>query len=287
MRILIIGGDSRLSKTLLPMLKTNNFSVLKTSRKYSNKETLFLDFENIDDFLIPENLDFAIIVGGVTDYNACEDNYKYAHKVNCINIPLLIKKFLKSNINVLFISTNTVFMKNYSHPKENEIRNPGFPYASLKSITEKQIIMLSQELSKENRLSILRLTKNVSLDTSPFDNWLDKIKNNENFNAFNDLFFAPITFEKSSEAIIKIIKKAAPGIFHISGKKDISYSDFGKGLLQYLKKDQNLCIPINSSDINVKLRYNHFYTSLNMEYTSSILDINYVNLEEIYEIFKK
>ena len=178
-------------------------------------------------------------------------------------------------------------MKNYSHPKENEIRNPGFPYASLKSITEKQIIMLSQELSKENRLSILRLTKNVSLDTSPFDNWLDKIKNNENFNAFNDLYFAPITFEKSSEAIIKIIEKGVSGIFHISGKKDISYSDFGKGLLQYLKKDQNLCTPIKSCDINVKLRYNHFYTSLNMKYTSSILDINYVNLEEIYEIFKK
>ena len=279
MKILIVGGDSRLSKTLLPMLKINNYSVLKTSRKYTDNETLYLDFDNIDNFIIPENINFAIIVGGVTDYNTCEDNYEYSHKINCVNIPLLIKKFLKSNINVLFISTNTVFMKNYSHPRENEIRNPGFPYATLKSMTEKQIIMISKELSKENKLSILRLTKNVSLDTSPFDQWLNKITNNE--------YFAPITFEKSSEAIIKVIKSKSPGIFHLSGIKDISYSEFGKGLLKYLKKDEKLCIPINSKDISVKLRYNHFYTSLNMKYTSSILGINYVNLEEIYDIFKK
>ncbi len=287
MKILVVGGDSRLSKTLLPILKINNYSVVKTSRKFSNKETLFLDFENIDEFKFPEDLDFAIVVGGVTDYNTCEDNYEYAYKINCVNIPQLIKKLLKSNVNVIFISTNTVFMKNYSHPKENEERNPGFPYATLKSITEEKIIKFSKDLSKENKLSILRLTKNVSLDTSPFDQWLNKINNNESFNAFNNLFFAPITFEKSSEAIINIIKNTATGIFHISGERDISYSEFGKGLLKYLKKDQNLCIPINSKDINVQLRYNHFYTSLSMKHTSSILDINYVSLDDIYYIFKK
>lgn len=287
MSILIVGGDSKLSKILYPLLKSKKKNVFKTSRKYSNYDSLFLDFKNIDNFEIPETIDTAIIVGGVTAYNECEDNYEYAYNINCLNLPSLIEKFLKKNIFVLYISTNTVFMKNYSYPSEYSEKNPGFPYAKLKSISEDKIINISKALSKEKNLSILRLTKNVSLDTSPFDEWFNKIQKNEKFNAFNNLYFAPITFEKSSEAIIKIIEKKAPGIFHLSGEKDISYSDFAFELLKYLNKDTNLCSEINSNNLGIKLRYNHYYTSLNMSHSSSILNIEYVKLNDIYKIFTK
>ena len=287
MSILIVGGDSRLSETLYPMLKSRKYSVFKTSRRINNHKNLFLDFNKIDNFDPPKNIEYAVIIGGVTSYDTCEDNYDYAHKINCINIPELIRKFLANNIYVIYISTNTVFMKSYSHPNENEVHNPGSPYAILKSKTEEAIIKISQKYQKENKLSILRLTKNVSLDTSPFNQWYKNIYENKPFNAFNDLYFCPISFDQSSEAIIKIIEKKAIGIFHISGENDLSYSQFGKGLLKFFNKDEKLCIPINSKDIGVKLRYNHFYTSLNMKYTSSILGINYVPIEEIYKIFER
>ena len=287
MSILIVGGDSNLSKTLYPLIKRTKKKVLKTSRQYSNNETLFLDFENIDYFEIPETIDTAIIVGGVTAYNEIENNYEYAYNINCLNLPSLIEKFLKKNIFVIYISSNLVFMKNYSHPSEYSKKNPYFHYAKLKSISEDKIINISKKIYKENNLSILRLTKNVSIHLHPFDEWFNKIEKNEKFNAFNNLFFAPITFEKSSEAIIKIIEKKASGIFHLSGEKDISYSDFALGLLEYLNKDPNLCSETNSNNLGIKLIYNHYYTSLNMAHTYPILNISYVKLNEIYKIFKK
>ena len=63
--------------------------------------------------------------------------------------------------------------------------------------------------------------------------------------------------------------KKLPGIFHLSGEKDISYSDFALKLVNYLNLDENFVSVIKSEDIGVKLIYNHHITALNMDITSS------------------
>ena len=285
MTILIIGGDSRLSQYLEPALLNNKFHTIKTSRK-NTKNSIHLNFSEIDKFIIPNHITHAIIVGGVTSYDDCENNYNYAYKINCINIPKLISKFLKKNIFIIYISTNTVF-KYDSLPNETDHPNPGFPYAKLKFITENKINEIALNENKKNMLSILRLTKNVCENTSPFNDWIKNINNNIRFNVFRDLYFAPIKFYDSSNTIIKIIQQNAHGTFHLSGEKDISYSSFALEFLDYLNIDKNLCKEINSVDIGIKLRYNHNITSLSMKKTTNRLNINYIKLADIYKYLSK
>ena len=285
MKILIVGGDSRLSKYIEDDLIKKKYNYCKTSRR-NTKNSIFLDFEKIENFIIPKNITHAIIVGGVTSYDDCDNKYEYAYNINCIKIPKLVNMLLTNNIFTIFISTNTVF-KYDTLPNEDDNPSPAFSYAKLKYISEKKITLISEQQKKINKLSIIRLTKNVCENTSPFNDWIKHINNNHTFNAFNDLYFAPITFNNSSKAVLKIIDTNLSGIFHLSGEKDVSYSEFGKGFLEYLNINNQLCIRINSKELGVQLRYNHNVTALSMKYTSKKLNLHPIKLEEIYKYLSK
>ncbi len=285
MNILIIGGDSKLSRYLESNLIIDNISFLKTSRRIDSR-SLFLNFENIEDFSIPKNLTHAIIVGGVTSYDDCDANYEYAYNINCINIPKLIEKLLKKNIFVVYISTNTVFKYDYL-PNENDRPNPAFPYANLKLISEKKIHEIASQTKAIKKLAIIRLTKNVCENTPPFNNWIKLINNNEKFTAFKDLYFAPITFHDSSKTIIKIIINNNYGIFHLSGERDMSYYEFGLGFTKHLNEKNNLCDGVFSHQICVKLKYNHPVTALGMNLTSEKLKIKPINVINVYNYLSK
>ena len=133
----------------------------------------------------------------------------------------------------------------------------------------------------------MRLTKNVSNETSPFDDWIKKINKNKPITALKDLYFSPITFEDSSKMLINLIKKRKPGIYHLSGENDISYSDFAFKFIQYLNKDNNLVISKNSKQLGINLVYNHHLTSLSMKYTSNKLNLHPISLQEIFNYLSK
>ena len=284
MTTLVVGGDSRLSKILIPQLKKRNIDVFRTTRRrIDTNDQILLNFDDITRFTTPKKIDSAVIVGGVTDYSTCESNYAYAHFINCIQIPTLIGKLLNDGIYVCFISTNTVFSSTASIPKEFELHNPSFAYASLKSIAEHSILTQAFRFNKSKLLSILRLTKNVSYSTSPFDTWVDALSNGEEITAFNDLFFAPILFSHSVDAIYNIISSKLPGMFHLSGITDISYADFAKGLIHAAKLNSNLVKTVSSRDVGVSLIYSNSITCLDMEYTTEKLGLNPIHVKDVYK----
>ena len=279
-KVLIVGGDSRLAKVLKSKLK-DDYNVYETTRRIKKtKKSFFLNFENIKNFKTNIFFDFVLIVGGVTDYKICNDNYKYAYKVNCVNIPEIAKYFLKKKSFIVFVSTNTVFKYKKKIPDEDDLPNPGFNYAKLKLITEKKIRNIAKKYRLLNRFSILRLTKNVDKKTSPFDVWIKSFKKDKRINAFDDLYFSPILFEDSASVIMKIIKKKLGGIFHLSGEKDLNYYSFAKALEKKFRK-KKIVFRVNSKDIGVKLIYNHFITSLNMKKTSKQLNHKPVKVKSI------
>ena len=283
MKCLIIGGDSKLSQKLIPLLRANNIEYYSTSRrKKKSKKSIFLDLESIDNFLIPKNTTSALIIGGITNYDICKNNYEYAYNINCIQIPKLFSRLIKKNIFTVFVSTNTVFKFKKKIPNEKNIPNPSFEYSKLKRITEQKLIEISKKNDKKKYLSILRLTKNVSVDTSPFGTWIKNINENKPITALKDLYFSPITFEDSSKILIHLIQKKKSGIFHLSGEKDISYSEFSLKFLNFLNKDSNFVNSKNSKQLGLNLVYNHNVTALSMRYTSNKINFYPIQLEKIF-----
>ena len=278
-KILLIGGDSRLAKVFFNKYKSNKtFKIQKTTRRPQKKNFIFLNLNDISKFNNYNGYDTVVIIGGVVDYYECEKNYRYAKKVNCSNIPALAKKFLTNGSHVIFISTNTVFKSNKTIPDEKSKTCPGFKYAKMKDIAEKKLLKLK---NKYNKITILRLTKNLDKNTSPVNKWISDLKKNKKITAFKDLYFSPILYENSSEAIYKIIKNNYYGIFHLSGIEDISYCNFAKQLIKRLGKKNELLNCLNSHDLKIKLVYNHKITALKMKYTKKKLKLKPIELKKI------
>lgn len=287
---LIIGGDSRLGKVLCSYLRHEKDAdkVFKTTRRQITltPDQIYLNLPDIENFQIPEDIDAVAFIGGVTSYDECNRNPDYAYKVNCSAIPELAERFLSLGIYVCFISTNTVFKCDFV-PREDTPVCPGFRYAKLKAITEAKLQETAERLGKIKNLSILRLTKNISIDTSPFGSWLEAIRDNKPIQAFNDLYFAPIRFVDSAMAIQMLLKTHQNGIFHLSGERDVSYYEFAVGLCEHLGIDSSLILDTKSTDLGVKLAYNHPITALDMSYTHQALGLSPIPLTTIYSHLQK
>ena len=278
-KILLVGGDSRLAKIFFKKYKYNkNFKIFRTTRRLNKKNFIFLNFSDISKYHHYKGFSTVIIIGGVVDYNECENNFNYAKKVNCSNIPILAKNFLARGSHIIYISTNTVFKSKKKIPDEKSKTCPGFKYAKMKDLAEKKLLKLKKKYKK---LTILRLTKNLDRNTSPINKWINDLKKNREITAFKDLYFAPILYEHSSEIVYRIMRNNYYGIFHLSGIKDISYCDFASQLIKKLRKKKKLLNCVNSSDLNIKLVYNHKITALNMKYTEKKLKVRPVELKKV------
>lgn len=282
-KILLIGIDSRLSRVFY--FKYNKiFNIYGTSRKKNSKKIFFLDLKNINNFNLFLNFHYVIFISGITDYNSCENNYLTAKKVNCVNIPKLVLRFLKKGSHIIFISSNTVFKCKKKLPNEKDKTNPGFNYAKLKDMAEKKIMSYKKYI---NKISIVRLTKNIDIYSQPFSGWINSIKARENFTALKDLYFSPVLYKNSAELIFKIVSKNLSGIYHMSGAKDISYYNFIKKFLLFIRLKKNLVKGLNSRQSKIKLIYNHPVTALSMQYTTLRTGLKPINLDEIFKYFYK
>jgi dTDP-4-dehydrorhamnose reductase len=284
MTILVVGGDSRLAREFVASVV--DVDIISTTRRHDVYDKIFLDLSDIESFIIPNEIKSAVVVGGVTSYNECVDNYSYAYHVNCVSIPNLIKKLLLKGIHTCFVSTNTVFKYRSRVPTERDTPNPSFAYAEMKYETELKSRQIAKNLNMESLLSILRMTKNISNDTKPFDMWINNFKEMKEITAFTDLYFSPIRFLDAVNMIQVIIKNRLHGIFHLSGERDISYSDFAINLAEYLGIGEEIIRPVKSSDVGVNLVYNHNITALSMRYTTIDTGLKEIQLIDVYKYIK-
>ena len=285
MSILIVGGDSQLAQKFVKLEKGEAVLTTRDHDRSKKDNYIYLDLLFVNNFEIPNGVDKAIIMGGVTKYDYCINDYDYAYNINCISIPKLIQKLLKNDILTCFVSSNTVFQSQDNVSNEKDTPNPGFEYAAMKYKTESEIVKISSDLNKQHLLSIFRMTKNIDCSTKPFDQWISDIRSGKEITAFKDLFFSPIRFQDSVIAISKIVNNRLSGIYHMSGEKDISYSDFATKLLNYLGK-KNKVNAIFSTDIGVNLVYSHHVTSLSMKYSREDLAVGEVELSKIFSYFR-
>lgn len=289
MAILVVGGDSRLSRELIPRLVLKGNTVYATTRRsgrvsLAGERSVFLDLADIGSFTIPPEVEQMVVVGGVVDYGECTNQPGYACRVNCENIPALAGRLLERGGYVCFISTNTVFKFKEGLPDENSVRCPGFSYAQIKAQAEERLETLADRLNARNRLGILRLTKNVGRDTSPFGEWLKRLSAREVIRPFSDLYFAPVRFSDSAYAIEKVLERAAGGVFHLSGERDIDYAEFARGLCRHLGLPETLILGMRSTEAGVKLTYNHPITALGMLITEKVLGLKPVPLRQVYDL---
>ena len=177
-----------------------------------------------------------------------------------------------------------VFGKKSINRNEFSLPHPNIEYGKIKYFCEKEISSIAVKLNKTKKLSILRLTKNISPDTSPFSNWIMAYKKSEIIYPFEDLFFSPVNFESSAKCIKEILNREESGIFHFSGEEDINYFQFAQELNKELINKNKRSLRIISSlshERGVKVEDIGEITKLNMNYTTEKIKIRPISIDYI------
>ena len=173
---------------------------------------------------------------------------------------------IRGGTHVVFISTNTVLgdLKDRSEYAEYK---PRLNYSKQKAEVEKELLAMKKF---QNQITIVRLTKHISKDTSPFGEWIEKLSQGKKIKAFSDLICAPITFRRSATAIIRLIERieVPAGIFHISGESDINYVELAKLVATSLGKDKSLVEATTSAEEGINLLLKPKVTMLDMKATN-------------------
>ena len=288
MSTLVIGGNSRLGKVLVEQFTHNGTSFLATSRRNNppGSREAHLDFTDCDNWQVPPDISAAVIIAGLTNFASCENDPALAHQVNCVAIPSLARRLLEKGIFTCFISTNTVF-KADSPQVEDAPVCPGMLYAQQKAEAEAAIRKHALELQATHLSAVLRITKNVSLDTSPFGDWLAILRTGGVITAFSDLFFAPVLFANSAHAITQVLTHRQPGIFHLSGEADISYAEFARTLVNELAPDRCQVAAKTSQESGARLLYAHPVTALRLTHLSRNIGLSPVPLTTIVDFFRE
>lgn len=221
---LIIGGDSIIGKALSAFWKEKDIPYCASTRRKEqvNNNRPYIDLATLS---WPElqigQYDAVVFCAALTKLADCE---KYPETTKVINVDAtvaLAKIMALRGSYLLFLSTNQVFDGTKPHRKVSDHVCPINEYG-------RQKVDAEQLIRQEPCSAVLRLSKVIYPDLPLLRQWESRLQAGQSIEAFTDMYLAPISIEKVVKRIDYLVHNRETGIFHLSGKKDVSYYSFAK-----------------------------------------------------------
>ncbi len=236
---LIVGGDSKIGLSLQTAWKKQGIEFAATTRRTESNggASLILDLENsLDDFqLIKCNA--VILCAGITANSECENNNSFSRYINVTQTLDLARRFADKGCYVLLLSTSQVFDGVTPFPKSTDGVCPVTEYGKQKSEAEAGVLEFATG-------AVLRLTK-VESELNPLvADWKVKAKSNKKFEAFSDVYIAPVNMCDVIQMITALTSREATGIHHLGGDEELSYYEYARNLLAQWNCEDQLVVPV-------------------------------------------
>lgn len=269
--IIVVGTDGLIGKFLEEEVKRDPFlRVITTTRRNSKKfvnSILHLDLkENLKKWKLPK-CNTIVICAAIARMQDCYLNHASSERVNIKAANFLAEYFVSRKTHIIFLSTNQVFDGIKSRHKTNSQKSPKSIYGSQKTKAENNLISRCC-----GSLSLIRLTKVLSISMNLIDSWSSDLYQDKTISAFDDMYLSPVSLGDTAESIIYCIKNKRFGLFQLSGQNDINYFDFAKKISTFLNKNKNLILK-NYVDKNRLSELQPLHTSLDT--VSSVKDLNF------------
>ncbi|MCL1814837.1 MAG: sugar nucleotide-binding protein [Treponema sp.] len=235
---------------------------------YFNHKTetanLYLDITKHDilqDVLSQFDDSIVILLSASKDVKKCEESYEFAYQINTQPVQSIIEIIEKNRLDIKFIffSSDYVFEGTTGYYSVDSSLNPKTNYGRTKAAAE--------GLLKSSKIDfrIVR-TSAVMGYGSPFFTWLtNAIKEGEDIELFDNVFFTPTPINFLSEIIMNVIADyndsplSVPSILHIVGECRLSRFEFAQSIASILQKNGHL-LPIEKN-----LSIDTFQHDLSME----------------------
>ena len=240
--ILIIGINSQIGSLLFQTLKDKNINVFGTTR---NKEQLssnilFFDLSNPKFSIDFSKFDSVVICAGL-GIKKCASNPKESEQINVKNTIQLIDHCSKYKCFIVFLSSIKVFIGSEQFYDVDAKQTPDSNYARYK-------VAVEEYLKKINiSACVLRITK-VITDKTDFIGWWDKELNEcKEIIVYTNHFLSPVPTKDVVDAIVLLVNKKSPGLFHIGSNETISYYEYAKKIFANNDKALSLLKPLTDT----------------------------------------
>jgi len=278
----VVGANSLVGGALIKVLQSRGYETYGTTRRADqvSKNMLFLDFADPESYRLPVKASHAVIVAAATNYERCETD-PLARKINTELSPQLIESLLSQGVFITFISTNSVFGGDRPWPNEDDSHDARIAYAIQKHEAEERAKAAAESLNALDRFSVVRLTKILSLETSPLPFWFRSWKEGKAVEPFADLIFAPMSLDFVGQALAEIAVKNVPGNLHLSGAENVNYVELAKAFASALGVDSSMIVPSSATAKGIHIAFKPVYSGLGMQRTTQLTGIHPQPLERV------
>lgn len=270
-KILILGSNGLLSVNLKHRFKNDNNNIKYAGSKNYDFKFLVLQ-DNLDNILNKNYFDIILNCIGNANIDDCELNNHMANKLN-IEFPKLIvdtlKKF-KRKTRVIHISTDH-FYDNLILSNENNIKINNY-YTKSKLEGEKILMQIDSTIIRTNFIG-----KSFHKNKITLTDWFyNNIKNNIKFEAFEDIYFNPLSFTSLTSILEYLFEKSINGVYNVGSVGKLSKYDLAIRINKLFNK-RNLIIRSKSDNVfkvnrskNMLMDCGHFEN--NYSYSLPLID---------------
>jgi len=266
---LVLGGDGLLGRYIVEYLTASGKTVLSTTRCTSDvgDNRCYLDLSaapaSYPDF---DSIQHVFLCAGVTSMIECEKKSASTRKINVDGVLAVSEKLVSQGARLYFLSSNTVF-NGMSVIDESSTPSPTTEYGRQKAEAETALLKMSN-------VSVIRLSKVLSATSGMASDFIRKLKNGDEVDAFNDVRLSPISLKYVCESLLRIAEIGATGIFHLSGDTELTYTELAGQLASRLNIPQCRIRPVSSLSKGVEVLYKPIHPALRMERTHQLLGIS-------------
>jgi dTDP-4-dehydrorhamnose reductase len=180
------------------------------------------------------------------------------------NTALLAETLVAAGCFVIFLSTNAVFDGEIPRRRTCDPVSPRTEYGRQKAESERRILELGDSAC------VLRITKVFPRNPPLFMGWKSRLRQGQPIHPFHDLTCAPLELDILIRVLMSLSELRYPGIWQLSGDRDISYGEIANHIASSIHADPNLVQ-------SVSIRSSPFYQEHVPCYTS--LDCSRLNAE--------
>ena len=250
--VLVIGSGF-LGGNIVNEFRNNEIKVIGTNYNKNSSDEIHFDITNMDSIVsCVKKYSPQVIINCAANVNVdkLENNEKLAFSINAYGAESIARVCKNNKIRLLHISSDAVFDGKKGMYVEEDVTNPVNIYAKSKMLGEK---LISKNL--ENYVIIRTNFYGFHKQDKFLFNWiLSKLKNNERFPGFNDVFFNPLEVTNLSKMIYELSEKNFCGILHLSSDEIFSKFEFATKISEFFGFDSNLIRKgsIDDLDLNAK-----------------------------------
>jgi dTDP-4-dehydrorhamnose reductase len=243
---LLIGGDSELGVACYRRLRQSGQAVQATTRRrgeVSPERPFFNALHPLEDWKLPPDVDAACVFLAVARLRDCAADPVGSAEVNIAQTVRFIDKLTANGTYVLFLSSNQVFDGETANVSADASMCPVSEYGRQKAATEAAI---RERIAQGAPLGILRLSKVLSPTWELVQGWIDALVRGKSVRAFDDMTVSPVPVNLCNTAITALLQRKLPGVYQLTGPRDVSYAEIGRHLARQFGVSPDLIEPISA-----------------------------------------